>query len=136
MTITRKLFTAAACAIGILSMALAQNPAPKRLAPPETASHLGETAVVCGAVVDTSIVKHGHLGIGFPVSFYLDQPQSSPVFYFVAFGTPKGGPEEVIAAYKGKRVCVTGEIETLPAGGAPFILAADRSHIKPQPAAK
>jgi len=41
------------------------------------------------------------------------------------------GPEEVIAAYKDKRVCVTGKITGSAATG-PFILQPDRSQIKIQ----
>jgi hypothetical protein len=54
------------------------------------------------------------------------------VFYFVTFGTT--GPEEAIAAYKGKSVCVTGKV-TVQAG-VPYIMADDRSRIKLQAESK
>jgi hypothetical protein len=57
------------------------------------------------------------------------------MFYFLTFGTDAGGPQEAIAAYQGKRVCVTGKI-TIASSGAPFIMAADRAQIKIQTEAK
>jgi hypothetical protein len=57
------------------------------------------------------------------------------VFYFVAFGAQPGGPQEVVGAYQGKRVCVTGKINETPAG-SPFIMAADRAMVQVQPESK
>ena len=135
MTSMRKL-SAIALLVGLLSLAMAQNAAPKRLTTADANNHVGETAAVCGTVVDSKVEKNGLYGHGFPVSFYLDQPEPTAVFYFIAFGTQKGGPQEAIAAYKGKRLCVTGKIESMPSGGSPFILAANRSQAKVEPAAK
>jgi len=94
--------------------------------------HAGETVTVCGKVVDTKIPKYGLAGRGKPVTFDLDQPEPKPVFFFVAFGSHEGGPKEAVAAYQGKRVCVTGKIETTAEPAVPFIMAADRSQINPQ----
>src|SRR5271154_6186450 len=119
--------------MGLLPLALAQNaPPPPRIAPADAKNHDGETVIVCGKVVDNKIPKYGLAGLGKPVSFDLDQPEPNPVFYFVAFGTQEGGPKEVVAAYQGKRVCVTGKINMRPPE-APFILVADRTLIKTQP---
>jgi len=74
--------------------------------------------------------RYGIAGRGKPVTFDLDQPERNPVFYFVTFGAQPGGPEEALAAYKDKRVCVTGKIRTQ--AGVPFIMADDRSLIKLQ----
>jgi hypothetical protein len=104
---------------------------PPRVTPADAKNHIGETVTVCGKVVDSrKVPKYGIAGHGKPVSFDLDQPETNAVFYFVAFGAQPGGPEEVIAAYKDKGVCVTGKIAG--SAGTPFILAADRSQIKVQ----
>lgn len=121
----------------VTGLSFAQNSAsapatpPPMVAPADAKSHAGEMATVCGKVVDTKIPKYGLAGRGKPVSFFIDQPQTNTVFYFVAFGTQAGGPQEVVAAYQGKRVCVTGKINMQPTA-PPFILAADRSQVKVQ----
>jgi len=109
----------------------AQDAPPPRVAPADAKNHIGEKATVCGKVVDTKTTKYGLAGHGKPVFFDLDQPEPNPVFYFIAFGEQPKGPEEAIAAYQGKQVCVTGKIVQAPTGG-PFIMAADRSQIKLQ----
>ena len=112
------------------TLALSQDATPKRVNPAEAKDHVGETALVCGKVVDTKIFKYGIAGHGKPVAFDLDQPEPTPVFYFIAFGAQPGGPQEAIDAYKGKRVCVNGKIDQAPSGGAPFIMSKDRTNIK------
>src|SRR5271156_137564 len=98
------------------ALAFAQTAPAARLAPADAKAHVGETATVCGKVVDTKIFKYGIGGRGKPVNFDLDQPEPNPVFYFVAFGKQPDGPDEAVAAYKGKQVCVTGKISTGPSG--------------------
>ena len=120
---------------GLLPLAFAQSAAPLRVNPTDAKNHVGETVVVCGKVVDNKVPKYGIAGHGKPVSFNLDQPDPNPVFYFVAFGAPPAGPQEVIAAYQGKRVCVTGKINEAATGG-PFIMAPDRSQIQVQAESK
>ncbi len=128
------------CMASLATLAFAQNSqtaptaATPRVAPADAKSHAGETATVCGKVVDNRIAKYGLSGRGKPVSFDLDQPEPNPVFFFVAFGSQPDGPQEAIAAYQGKQVCVTGKI-SMPAE-TPFIMAADRSQIKVQTANK
>ena len=120
------------CLTGLSPLAFAQSATPPRIAASEAKKHAGETVTVCGKVVDTKIPKYGLAGRGKPVTFDLDQPEPKPVFFFVAFGSHEGGPKEAVAAYQGKRVCVTGKIETTAEPAVPFIMAADRSQIKPQ----
>lgn len=128
------------CMAGLSLIAFAQGApnaqtapttAPARVTPGEAKSHVGETATVCGKVVDTKIPKYGLAGHGKPITFDIDQPEPNPIFSFVVFGEGQAGIQEVIAAYKDKQVCVTGKINMRP-GDAPFILTLDRSHIKPQ----
>ena len=120
---------------GLLPLVCAQSAAPPKVNPTDAKNHVGETVVVCGKVVDNKVPKYGIAGHGKPVSFDLDQPEPNPVFYFVAFGAPPAGPQEVIAAYQGKRVCVTGKINEAATGG-PFIMAPDRSQIQVQAESK
>jgi hypothetical protein len=121
----------AACTMGLSALAFTQSEAaPAQVTPADAKNHTGETVTVCGKVVDAKTNKYGIAGRGKPVMFDLDQPEPDPMFYFVTFGTKAGGPEEAIAAYKGKSVCVTGKI-TL-ASGRPYIMADDRTNIKPK----
>jgi hypothetical protein len=89
---------------------------------------------VCGKVVDTRVSRYGLPNHGKPVTFDLEQPEPNPVFYFVTFGTQPEGPQEALAAYRGKSVCVTGKIAVQAA--VPYILATDRSKIKPEAESK
>jgi hypothetical protein len=119
---------------GAPSASGAQSAAPPRVAPADAKNHIGEIVTVCGKVVDNKVSKYGIGGRGKPVTFDLDQPEPNPVFYFVTFGAQPDGPPEAIAAYQGKSVCVTGKITV--AVSMPYIMAADRSQIKPQTAGK
>jgi hypothetical protein len=129
MTNMNRILIALICAMGLAGLASAQNAAPAKVSPADAKNHVGDTVTVCGKVVDTKISKYGVGGRGKPVLFYIDQPEAEQIFYFVAFGSKDGGPDEVLAAYKGKSVCVTGKVST--ANGQPYIMAADRSSIKP-----
>jgi hypothetical protein len=135
MTTIRTLI-ATICIMALASFVLAQDTTPKRVTPADAKNHIGERATVCGKVVDTKIPKYGLAGHGKPVTFYLDQTEPNAVFYFVTFGSESGGPQEAAAAYNGKSVCVTGKIDMVSSGGPPFIMAANRSQIKPETAGK
>lgn len=124
----RKTLTVILCTMGLSALALSQSAPPARISPADAKNHVGETVTVCGKVVDTKTSKYGIGGHGKPVTFDLDQPEPNPVFNFVTFGTQPEGPAEAIAAYQGKRVCVTGKITTTATG--PYIMAADRTQIK------
>jgi hypothetical protein len=144
---TIRMLIVMACMAGLAAFAIAQSApttqsapsdqsaasaTPPRVTPADAKNHLDETVIVCGKVVDIKkIPKYGLAGHGKPVSFDLDQPEPNPVFYFVTFGAQPGGPEEAIAAYKDKRVCVTGKVSGAP-HGAPFIITPDRTQIQVQ----
>jgi hypothetical protein len=119
------------CLLALSAFVSAQNTPPPRIAATDAKNHRGEIVTVCGKVVDTKTSKYGIAGHGKPVTFDIDQPEPNPVFFFVTFGSEAGGPEEVISAYQGKHVCVTGKVTVATA--APYIMAADRSQIKVQP---
>jgi hypothetical protein len=122
------------CAMGLSAIAQAQAATPAKVTVADAIKHAGETVTVCGKVVDTKVSRYGIGGRGKPVNFDLEQPEPTPVFFFTTFGTQAGGPDEAIAAYKGKGVCVTGKIET--EHGTPFMLIVDRTGIKVQTDAK
>lgn len=111
-----------------MPLVAAENAQSLRVSPKDAKDHIGDSATVCGKVMSTSVTKYGIAGHGKPVSFFLDQPESTAVFYFVTFGVKPAGPEEAKAAYEDKRVCVTGKIAMVST--IPFIMAADRSQIK------
>lgn len=115
---------------GLLPLAFAQSAEPPRVAPADAKNHVGETVTICGKVVDTKIGKYGIPKHGKPVNLDLDQPEPNPIFFIATFGTEAGGPQEAITAYKDKNVCVTGKISE--ASSRPYIMAADRTQIKPQ----
>jgi len=129
MTSIRNLI-AIICMTFVSFLAFAQSAERPRITPSEAKNHVGEQVTVCGKVVDTRVNKYGIAGRGKPVIFDLDQPEPNPVFYFVTFGAQPGGAQEAISAYQGKSVCVTGNI-TVQAS-VPYIMARDRSKIKPQ----
>lgn len=128
MTIVRTLIVVS-CLTTLAALALGQSNTQPRIGASDAKNHIGQSAIVCGKVVETKIPKYGLAGHGKPISFYLDQPEASSVFYFVTFGSGPEGKQEVVSAYDGKRVCVTGEINQV--SGKAFIMAADRSQIKP-----
>jgi len=114
--------------LGLSALAMGQGAPPSSVPPADAKNHAGEIVTICGKVVDAKINKYGIPDHGKPVMLDLDQPEPDPVFYFVTFGTKDGGPDEAIAAYKGKSVCVTGKVTM--ASGKPYIMAADRTTIK------
>ncbi len=118
------------CLTGFLSMASGQTKAPKRLAAAEAKDHVGEAVMVCGKVVDTRVSRYALGGTGKPVQVDLDQPEPSPVFYFVTFSADQHKPEQVAATYMGKQVCVSGTLSQ--ANGAPFIVVKEASQVKIQ----
>jgi hypothetical protein len=121
------------CITCLASLALAQGaptPAPVPVAPADAKNHVGTLAIVCGKAVDAQIGDPGMSGYGKPVTFDIDEPPPKPIFTFVTFGVKPGGfPEAhaLVAALKGKQVCVTGKIMD-----GPFIFAPDRSQVKLQ----
>ena len=123
------------CVVGLWQAAQAQAPAPKRVAPAEAKSHIGEDAIVCGTVVEVLIPRNGLAGHGLPAQYYLEEPSANPIFYFIDFVPGPESKDQTRPDYKGKRVCVTGKISVSPAG-VPFILSLKHSQVKPEAPAK
>jgi hypothetical protein len=93
----------------------------------EAKNHIGEKATVCGKVAGT------HYAAGSrddPTFINLAKPYSDQVFKVVIWGRDRakfGNPEQ---DYRGKRICVTGEITEF--SRIPQIVATDPSQIEIQ----
>ena len=87
----------------------------------EAATHMGETATVCGKIVDT-YPNNGQtvLGMGKGVQ------ESGAVGIEVPDSLKDKLPKDL---YVGKKICVTGEIHDNPVGGASLTVS-DPSQIK------
>jgi hypothetical protein len=118
------------CVVGISVLSLSQAANPRVIRPMDAKNHVGETATVCGEVVDSKIGKYGVGGYGRPVTLDLDSPEPHPVFFFMAFGADHAKAEQVRNSYQGKQVCVAGKI--VKGGTAPYIIASEPSQIKIQ----
>jgi hypothetical protein len=122
------------CFAGITPFAVGQAKAPKKITATEAKDHVGETLTVCGKAVDSRVPRYAIGDRGKPVQVDIDEPEPNPVFYFVTFSTDPHKPQLVDALYKGKQVCVTGEISTSKV--TPFIVIAEPSQIKVLPDGK
>jgi len=91
----------------------------------QASQHIGETATVCGRVVDA---RYASSSRGRPTFLNLDRPYRDQIFTVVIWGEDRdkfGKPEE---KYKDKYICVTGEI--ISYRNIPEIIARDPSQIK------
>jgi DNA/RNA endonuclease YhcR with UshA esterase domain len=99
--------------------------AQRKLTASEAKDHLGETATVCGSVVST---RYATSTKGQPTFLNLDKPYPNQIFTVLIWGENRskfGKPE---SEYKGKRVCVTGQITEYK--GVPEIVAHDPQQIR------
>ena len=74
----------------------------------QAATHIGETATVCGTVADTHYAEGAR---GAPTLLNLDQRFPHQIFTVVIWGEDRpafGSPE---ATLMGKHICITGKIE-------------------------
>lgn len=93
----------------------------------EAKKHVGEKATVCGKVAGTHYAAES---LNDPTFINLAKPYSDQVFKVVIWGRERakfGKPEQ---DYRGKRICVTGEITQFK--GTPQIVATDPSQIRIQ----
>ena len=75
--------------------------------------HVGESATVCGRVVDAKISKYSAGSYGKSITFFLDEPEAARTFSFATLTSDPTRFEQTKKAYEGKQVCVTGKIMTL-----------------------
>jgi hypothetical protein len=84
----------------------------------EARHHVGERATVCGKVEST---RYAASSRGRPTFLNLDKPFPGEIFTVVIWGENRAEfAEPPEAGYRGKRVCVTGEISSY--GGVPQIV--------------
>ena len=93
--------------------------------------HMGETATVCGMVASATFAARIK---GAPTFLNLDKPYPDQLFTVVIWGSdrPKFHQPEVL--YRGKRLCVTGNIKMFR--GRPEIIVKELSQINPASAAR
>lgn len=99
--------------------------AQKKITALEAKDHINEPATVCGNVASARFSASTK---GQPTFLNLEKPYPNQVFTVVIWGSNRtkfGTPE---TAYKGKRICVTGKVESFR--GVPEIVAADPQQIK------
>jgi hypothetical protein len=94
------------------------------LAAADAARHVGETAMVCGIVASAKFDSNLKSQ---PTFLDFDKPYPDQVFTAVIFGSDRnkfGSPE---TALRGKRVCVTGKIQSR--SGLPEIILNDPKQL-------
>jgi hypothetical protein len=102
------------------------------LAPVEAASHVGEVATVCGRVAST---KYAPLSIGAPTFLDFGGVYPNAAFTALIFGGDRakfGAPDE---AFKGKEVCVRGEIRLFEGTPQVILTRPDQLRENPSPRA-
>lgn len=111
MTIRRGVISRSLLVLALLhsgaAYSLAQDQS-QALSAAEAGQHIGEEATVCGTVVSATYAARSR---GRPTFLNLDRPYPDHVFTIVIWGENRANfPEPPEAAYKGKPVCVTGQI--------------------------
>ncbi len=127
----------------------------KKITASEAEKHIGERATVCGRVVNATYARSSQ---GQPTFLNLDWPDPYPVFTVVIWGADRpnflgrryiqlsrpelvlqepdrvrlGPPQAPEMAYRDKRICVTGRIESYQ--GVPEIIARSPRQIAVQSA--
>ena len=96
------------------------------ISPEEAHNYIGKTKTVCGTVAST---KYAIRSRGQPTFLNLNRPYPNHIFTVLIWGSYRHifkKPPEVF--YKGKRICVTGEITAYR--GKPQIVIKELSQIK------
>ncbi len=93
----------------------------------EAAAHVGEYATVCGQVASTNYASQAN---GQPTFLDMGRAYPNQLFTVVIFGSDRGkfGSPEV--SFRGKAICVTGEIQ--PYQGKPEIILHDPNDLTSQ----
>ncbi|MCS7157101.1 MAG: DNA-binding protein [Blastocatellia bacterium] len=118
-----------ACLISILAFIsiYGQQSSPPVIEAKMAKEYIGKEATVCGTVVSA---RYAAVSRGSPTFLNFERPYPDQVFTVVIWGSDRakfGKPE---VEYKGKRVCVTGKIESYR--GVPQIVLKDPQQIRVQ----
>ena len=115
---------------GIPILLYSQANTKRELSTTEAKEHVGESATVCGKVVDAKISRYSTGQSGYPITFFLDGPEATRTFSFATLTRDPAKFGQIKEAYDGKRVCVTGKIMML--GNIPHIDVMQPSQIEMQ----
>lgn len=77
------------------------------IGPEDAASHVGQTATVCGTVASTKYAANSRAQ---PTFLDMGQPYPNEAFTAVIFGSDRAKFGEPEAMLRGKRICITGVI--------------------------
>ena len=114
----------------LVSLATALQPQPssaQTISAGEAKNHIGETATVCGKVVSA---KYAVRTRGQPTFLNLDEPYPRQIFTVLIWGSDRAKFGEPEVTYRGKSVCVTGQIKEYR--GVPEVVASEPAQIKVQ----
>ena len=109
----------------VLSLAVSTPGIASSITAGEAGEHIGETATVCGLVASS---KHATSVRGEPTFLDFDKPHPQSPFTVVIWGSDRAAFGQPEVAYKGKRICVTGVVESYK--GKPEIVARRPSQIE------
>jgi len=113
------------CATLVAALALpAQTRAADSITPAEAAKHVGEAATVCGTVASAKFAATSRRQ---PTFLNLDRPYPQQIFTVVIWGADRPKFTPAPEALRGKRVCVTGTIQTYQ--GKPEIIITEPSAL-------
>jgi hypothetical protein len=90
------------------------------------ASHIGQTATVCGLVASARYASRSR---GKPTFLNLGAPYPAQVFTAVIWGEDRDKFGQPASSYTGKRICVTGRIALYR--GTPEIILRDPAMLRP-----
>lgn len=99
--------------------------AARPLSAEEAKNHVGENATVCGVVASA---RHAPEVRGQPTFLNLDKPYPNRVFTIVIWGDDRARFGQPDTEYAGKRICVTGVIESYK--GRPEIVARQPEQVR------
>jgi DNA/RNA endonuclease YhcR with UshA esterase domain len=122
----KKLITYAALFVLCLLILIPISHAQQKINAEDSYKYVGQTKTVCGVVASTF---YSYRSRGHPTFLNLNKPHQNQILTIVIWGSDRGkftNPPERF--FKGKRVCVTGLIETY--GGKPEIVVHDPSQIR------
>lgn len=94
------------------------------IAPEDAASHVGQTATVCGVVASTKYAANSRAQ---PTFLDMGQPYPNEAFTTVIFGSDRAKFGEPETTLRGKRICVTGQVRNYR--GKPEIIVSDPSQL-------
>jgi DNA/RNA endonuclease YhcR with UshA esterase domain len=94
------------------------------IGPADAASHIGESATVCGLVASAKYAANSRAQ---PTFLDMGQPYPNEAFTAVIFGTDRAKFGEPAATLSGKRICVTGPVRNYR--GKPEIIVSDPSQL-------